>query len=243
MPLAARAADGFVGIVLHAPASDVAERLGGPPTAVESTDRGHIFTWVNARGTLKLIVDDDARVQAIDLTPIGVPVPAAVLDIDGKATKLAFGSLTDTQTDSAFAAVLDSGTDTTRALRLTPTLECVLFYGKTHVLERAVYGSRGALVAQGLIADDPLTRALPYVAPALKHSMLTTYTGDDKRRLVARLHVDTRGIVRAVDVAIPSGDAAGDARAVTELGQDSYVRAMLGARPMGATIYREVVPH
>lgn len=243
VPQTARAAESFIGIPLGSPTTEVAKRLGGPPTSVESNDRGHFFTWTNAAGTLKLIVNNDALVQAIDLTPIGSPVPAASIDIDGRGKRLEFGTLTDQQADVTFSSVLDYGSATTRALRLTPTIECVLFFGKTHLLERAVFGSRGTLVALGLIADDPLTRQLAYVAPLMKRTKLKSYSGDDKRRFVARLQLDNRGIVRAVDVAVPSSDPIADARAAAELREDAYARAMLGARPIAATVYREVVPN
>ncbi len=218
--------------------------MGGPPTAVDSTDRGHIFMWMTAIGTLKLSVNDDARVQAIDLAPIGALAPAATIDLDGRPKKLDFGTLTDQQTDVTFASVLDYGGRSTRALRLAPTLECVLFFNpKSHVLERSVFGARGTLVALGLIADDPLTKQFAYVAPTIRRTKLKSYTGDDKRRFVARLKLDDRGIVRSVDVAIPSADPASDARGTVALREDAFKRAMLGERPIAATVYREVVPN
>jgi len=218
--------------------------MGGPPTAVDSTDRGHIFTWTSAMGTLKLSVNDDTIVQAIDLVPIGAPVPAATIEVDGRAKKLDFGSLTDQQTDVTFASVLDYGSANSRALRLAPTLECVLFFSpKSHLLERSVFGARGTLVALGLIADDPQTRPFAYVAPTIRHTKLKSYSGDDKRRFVARLKLDDRGIVRSVDVAIPSSDPTSDARGTAALHDDAFKRAMLGARPIAATVYREVVPN
>jgi hypothetical protein len=218
--------------------------MGGPPTAVDSTDRGHIFTWTSAMGTLKLSVNDDTIVQAIDLAPVGAPVPAATIDVDGHAKRLAFGSLTDQQTDVTFASVLDYGSANSRALRLAPTLECVLFFNpKSHLLERSVFGSRGTLVALGLIADDPQTRQFAYVAPTIRHTKLKSYSGDDKRRFVARLKLDDRGIVRSVDVAIPSSDPTSDARGTAALQGDAFKRAMLGERPIAATVYREVVPN
>jgi hypothetical protein len=218
--------------------------MGGPPTAVDSTDRGHIFTWTSAMGTLKLSVNDDTIVQAIDLAPVGAPVPAATIDVDGHAKRLAFGSLTDQQTDVTFASVLDYGSANSRALRLAPTLECVLFFNpKSHLLERSVFGSRGTLVALGLIADDPQTRQFAYVAPTIRHTKLKSYSGDDKRRFVARLKLDDRGIVRSVDVAIPSSDPTSDARGTAALQSDAFKRAMLGERPIAATVYREVVPN
>ncbi len=244
MPLQSSAAEHFYGIALGSPATDVAKQMGGPPTAVDSTDRGHVFTWTTAMGTLKLSVNDDARVQAIDLAPIGVPVPVATIDVDGRAKKLDFGTLTDQQTDVTFASVLDYGSSTTRALRLAPTLECVLFFNpKSHLLERSVFGARGTLVALGLIADDPQTKQFAYVAPTVRRTKLKSYSGDDKRRFVARLKLDDRGIVRSVDVAIPSSDPASDARGTAALHDDAFKRAMLGERPIAATVYREVVPN
>ena len=83
--------------------------------------------------------------------------------------------------------------------------------------------------------DEP---PFSYLAPVLKRTALPDGAGT--RTTVVRVDVDRLGIVRTVEVVIPSSDSAFDAALAARLNDDTYVPARLGDRPIAASVFREL---
>ena len=118
------------------------------------------------------------------------------------------------------------------------TNSCSASIAATGRLARVAIGERVALVRLGALPLPVNEPPFPFVAPALRHTALPDGAG--ARATVVRLDVDPFGIVRTVEVVIPSSDAAFDATLPARLNDDTYVPARLGGRPIAASVFREL---
>jgi hypothetical protein len=222
---------------LAAPVAALVRRCGAP-ARVESRDDGNHFTFTGEGASADVLVDPDrAVVQAIDVRA-GAPQTMSA-DIDGRTWAFAFGSYALAQADVELANVADRAFDTKRAYRLDAARELVLgFDPATKCLTRVTIGARTTLARLGLLPRPIDQPPFPYVAPVLKHTAFRDHARG--ATTVVRLDVDRFGIVRTVAVVAPSTDPAFDATLAARLGEDVYVPARLGGRPIGASVFREL---
>lgn len=217
----------------------VAVRAYGVPTSVASHSDGHHFIFDAGGVALDTIVDAEGGViRAIDLC---ATVPATfTVDLDGKPRTFAFGTYTMKQADADLATVADYSLDAMRLYRISQVRELVLGFDKTTgALQRAVAGDRTAIVRLGLVPNEPVEKAFPYVAPVLQHSALAK-DGTGSQATVVRIDIDRLGVIKTIDVVIPSGDAVFDSGLAKKLASDDYRPAKLGVRPIASSVYREI---
>ncbi len=222
---------------LAAPVAALVRRCGAP-ARVASRDDGHHFTFLDDGATVDAVVDPDRTlVRALDVRA-GAEQRFTV-DIDGTQRTFGFGTYTLTQADAELQSAVDNAFATVRAYRLDAAHELVLgFDAATGRLARVAIGERVALVRLGALPLPVNEPPFPFVAPALKHTALQDGIG--ARATVVRLDVDRLGIVRKIEVVIPSDDTAFDATLPARLNDDTYVPARLGGRPIAASVFREL---
>lgn len=223
--------------LLHRPLAALV-RAYGPPASVATRDDGQHVTFGDPGANVTAIVDDDAIVHAIDLSfPTGT---GYALDVEGSLHHFTFGATTslgardeltnDAETEGANYRVFRRNDDQVFVLVFDPA---------SATLSHIVIGDRGTLLRLGYVRDPtPTQPRFPFVAPVLRHTNVPD--GNGSQATVLRLDLDRSGIVRSVSVIIPSNDAAFDAQLVKAIGNDAYVAAKLGGRPIGASVFREV---
>ena len=222
---------------LDAPVAALVSRCG-VPARVASRDDGAHFTFLDDGASVDAVVDPDrADVRALDVRAAAPQV--MTVDAGGSARTFGFGAYALAQADADLANVADYAFATNRAYRLDAAHELVLTFDPvTHRLTRVAIGERTTLTRLGLLPRPIDQGPFPFAAPLLKHTALPDGTG--ARATVVRLDVDRFGIVRTVVVVVPSTDPAFDASLATRLGDDAYLPAQLGGRPIAASVFREL---
>jgi len=222
---------------LDAPVAALVRRCGAP-AHVASRDDGAHFTFLDDGASVDAVVDPDrAGVRALDVRA-AAPQEMTV-DAGGSARTFGFGSYALAQADADLANVADYAFATNRAYRLDAARELVLtFDPATQRLTRVAIGERATLTRLGILPRPIDQGPFPYAAPALKRTALPDGAG--ARATVVRIDVDRFGIVRTVAVVVSSTDPAFDATLATRLGDDAYLPARLGGRPIAASVFREL---
>jgi hypothetical protein len=219
------------GIALGTSVSVLARTLG-PPTAVTSSDSGNQFAF---SGGATAYADEDGIVLAVDVRS-GSPRIA----VDGTPRAFPIGRDSSARADADLADVAEFATPTLRSFRLAPRRDLVLGFGPTSSrLERVTYGEPGQLARLGLLPGDAAAKAVAYRAPQLRRTAAASaQTGPHST--VYRVAIDRAGIVRSVDVVIPSSTPAEDAMFGRALISDRYTPATLEGRPIAAAVFIEL---
>jgi hypothetical protein len=223
--------------LLHRPLAALV-RAYGPPASVATRDDGQHVTFGDAGASVTAIVDDDAIVHAIDLAfPTGTDY---ALDVQGTLHRFVFGGTTSIGARDELTNDAETEGANYRVFRRNDEQVFVLVFDpETTRLSHILIGDRGTLLRLGYVRDPvPNQPRFPFVAPVLRHSNIPD--GNGPKATVLRLDLDRGGIVRSVSVIVASDDPAFDAQLVKQIGNDAYVPAKLGGRPIGASVFREV---
>ncbi len=219
------------GIALGTSVSVLAQTLG-PPTAVASGDSGNTFAF---SGGATAYADDDGIVLAVDMRS-GNPR----IDVDGIPRAFPIGRYSAARADADLADVAEFATPIRRSYRLAPHRDLVLGFGQTSSrLERVTYGEPGQLARLGLLPGDAAAKAVAYRAPQLRNTAAAAMPAGP-HSTVYRVAIDRAGIVRGVDVVIPSSAPADDAAFGRPLMTDRYLPATLDGRPIAASVFIEL---
>jgi hypothetical protein len=223
--------------LLHRPLAAMV-RAYGPPASVATRDDGQHVTFGDATTSVTAIVDDDAIIHAIDLAfPAGTDY---ALDVEGSLHRFVFGGTTSIGARDELTNDAETEGANYRVFRRNDEQIFVLVFDPgTAKLAHILIGDRGTLLRLGYVRDPtPNQPRFPFVAPVLRHSNIPD--GNGPKATVVRLDLDRGGIVRGVSVIVASDDPAFDAQLVKAIGNDAYLPAKLGGRPIGASVFREV---
>jgi hypothetical protein len=223
--------------ILHRPLPALVH-LYGSPAAVASKDDGQHVTFVSGGATLDAIVDDDATVHAFALAePAGTRY---AIDVGGVTHTLTFGSTTSIAARDELAADAETeGSDFRVFRRAAESAYVLVFDGGTATLKEVIVGDRATLLRLGYLGTPgPTQPQFGFAAPKLRHSNVADGTGP--QATVVRIDLDGAGIVHGVSVIIASADDAFDAALSARLAKDRYAPALLGGRPIGSSVFREI---
>lgn len=222
---------------LGAPVAALVRRCG-VPSRVTSLDDGNHFTFDRDGATADVLVDPGAAVvRALD---VRAAAPESVtLTVDGAPRTFGFGRYEIARGDAELASVADYAYGERRAYRLDAAHELVLsFDPATKRLTRIAIGERATLTRMHLLTEPVDRPSFTYVAPVAKRAALSGSAG--AQTTIVRVDIDREGIVRAVTIIVPSGDAAFDASLARRLDDDRYEPARLAGRPVSASVFREL---
>jgi hypothetical protein len=226
------------GALLHRPLSAIV-RAYGAPAAVASKDDGQHVVFSDATATLDTIIDDDAIVHALDLTE--APGTPYAFDLDGTSHTVVFGRTTSLAARDALAADAETEGSTFRVFRRDDASTVVLVFDAANaLLTHVIVGDRATILRLGYLRDPAPTQQsrFPFTAPRLRGNGVPG--GDGPQATVARLDLDRAGTVRDVTIIVSSADAAFDRALAVRLARESYAPALLGGRPIGASVLREI---
>lgn len=223
--------------VLHRPLSALV-RAYGAPASVASRDDGQHVVFGDDAASVGAVIDDDARIHALDLAfPAGTRY---TVELDGKPHTFSFGTTTSLGARDELASVAETEGANFRVFRRTADSDVVMvFDAKSSLLTHIVIGDRATLLRLGFLSDPtPIQSRFPFSAPVLRHTGVADGVGP--HATIVRLDLDRGGVVKNVAVVIPSDDSAFDQRIAAKLAGDSYLPAKLGGRSIGASVFREV---
>lgn len=223
-------------------------RTAGIPTAVNSNDTGHLWSWENAGAATRAITDDAGVIRMVDVRKDG-----ATIDINLQPVlHIVLGRTTLAQVDGALHSYADyaargmlpdhSAKAQVFSFRTSERRELVLFFdeaGKT--AQELVYGERGMVARAGLLpgANDA-TQILVYHAPVMRKGSVVEYPRTaSSGAAILKLAIDKKGGVSAVSLFVSSGDQALDDAAKNAALKETYTPAQLAGKPVDAIIFRD----
>jgi hypothetical protein len=236
---------------LGKPIAAIVERCGAPGSVMSlATINQLLYADADAGQVVTVWFDADqmrARVLQFYASPSGPsqpePVWTVTLPFQSGARDVALGHMKLADAQSALAADADVTTEYGAAFRSTAHNDVVLAgSSEDHILRAAFVGERASLVQSGMIASPLGETPLDYMSPIPRDAWLRPGPGRSTgpHSTIFRVDVDATGIVRKINIVIPSDDAAFDASTQLKLGDAKFRPATLDKRPVSGTSFVQV---